>query len=280
MKLRIATYNIHKGVTSLGQRPRIHSLKRALRTIDAELVFLQEVRGRDELLAVRLDSPILTIAQHEFLAGRLYHSTYGMNRAYDHGHHGNALLSRYRIMHSENRDVSDNPLESRGILHCAIETGPAVVHCYVVHLGLLGMSRKRQTRDLIKFVNETAPANAPIIIAGDTNDWGNQIGDMLRGALAVREVFDDRETESGFLNTLRRIAGRKPKLNPARTFPASNPVLRLDRIYVRGFEVESAEVLHGTRWSRLSDHAPIVATLVLKRRRNAHASKSPSPTGA
>jgi endonuclease/exonuclease/phosphatase family metal-dependent hydrolase len=40
--------------------------------------------------------------------------------------------------------------------------------------------------------------------------------------------------------------------------------LRLDRIYVRGFEVETAEVLHGAQWARLSDHAPIVATLRLK----------------
>ena len=126
MKLRIATYNIHKGVTSMAQRPRIHSLKRALRSLDAELVFLQEVRGQDELLALRLDSPLLTIAQHQFLAGRLYHSAYGMNAVYDHGHHGNALLSRYRIMHFQNEDVSDNLLESRGILHCAIETEHAV----------------------------------------------------------------------------------------------------------------------------------------------------------
>lgn len=273
MKLRIATYNIHKGVSSLGQRPRIHSLKRALRSLDAELVFLQEVRGQDELLAVRLDSPILTIAQHEFLAGRLYHSAYGMNREYDHGHHGNALLSRYRIMHTENRDVSDNPLESRGILHCAIETGHAVVHCYVMHLGLLAVSRKRQIRDLIKLVHETAPADAPLIIAGDTNDWSNQLGETLRQELDVCEVFDKKHVQKGFLNTLRRMTGREPRLNPAKTFPASNPMLRLDRIYVRGFKVESAQVLHGVRWSRLSDHAPIIATLELKHHR------SPKKTG-
>jgi endonuclease/exonuclease/phosphatase family metal-dependent hydrolase len=268
MKLRIATYNIHKGVTSLSQRPRIHSLKRALRTLDAELVFLQEVRGQDELMAVRLDSPILTIAQHEFLAGRLYHSAYGMNCVYDHGHHGNALLSRYRIMKSENLDVSDNPLESRGILHCVIETEETNVHCYVLHLGLLAISRRRQTRDLIKLVHATAHDNEPVIIAGDTNDWGNQIGEMLREALDVTEVFDSLGMDEGFLNTLRRMTGRSARLNPARTFPASNPVLRLDRIYVRGFDVESAEVLHGVRWSRLSDHAPIIATLELKKRRS------------
>ena len=41
------------------------------------------------------------------------------------------------------------------------------------------------------------------------------------------------------------------------------PVLQLDRVYVRGFDVLSAQVLHGPRWARLSDHAPIVAELHL-----------------
>ena len=264
MKLRVVTYNIHKGVTAFGARPRIHSLKRALRSLDAELVFLQEVRGQDELLALRLDNPLLMIAQHQFLAGRLYHGVYGMNRAYTHGHHGNALLSRYRIMHYQNLDVSDNPLESRGVLYCVIETNQANIHCYVIHLGLLGLSRRKQTRDLIQFVRQTAGKNEPVIIAGDTNDWSNELGEMLRKALGVSEVFDDREADEGVLNALRRMAGRAPKRNPARTFPAAKPILRLDRIYVRGFKVESAQVLHGVRWSRLSDHAPIIATLVLQ----------------
>ncbi|MBS1187997.1 MAG: endonuclease [Burkholderiaceae bacterium] len=263
MKLRIATYNIHKGVTSLAQRPRIHSLKRALRSLDAELVFLQEVQGQHDLLAVRLDSPLLTIAQHQFLAGRLYHSAYGMNAVYDHGHHGNALLSRYRIMSSENFDVSDHALESRGILHCVIETEYAHVHCFVVHLGLFAGSRRRQTEALIRHAQQTAPADAPIIIAGDFNDWQNQLGDMLRANLGVFEVFDEQDVKDGFGDYLRRLTGRSAKKTPARTFPVTMPWLRLDRIYVRGFKVESAQVLQGVRWSRLSDHAPIIATLEL-----------------
>ncbi|HEX7646480.1 MAG TPA: endonuclease, partial [Noviherbaspirillum sp.] len=59
-------------------------------------------------------------------------------------------------------------------------------------------------------------------------------------------------------------AGRGPKLQPARTFPAALPWLRLDRIYVRGIDIESAQVLHGAMWAKLSDHAPIVASLQFK----------------
>ena len=60
---------------------------------------------------------------------------------------------------------------------------------------------------------------------------------------------------------LRRLSGRGPRKAPARTFPAAMPVLQLDRIYVRGFKVEAAKVLHGASWARLSDHAPIMADL-------------------
>jgi endonuclease/exonuclease/phosphatase family metal-dependent hydrolase len=34
-------------------------------------------------------------------------------------------------------------------------------------------------------------------------------------------------------------------------------------IYVRGFKVNSAQVMHGPLWAKLSDHAPIVAELEL-----------------
>lgn len=264
MKLRVATYNIHKGMTSLSQRPRIHVLKRALRSLRADIAFLQEVQGRHDLLAVRMDSLLLNRSQHEFLAGRHYRSAYGKNSEYDHGHHGNALLSFFPIMHVENKDVSDHRFESRGILHCVLRIDQINVHCYVVHFGLFAAGRRRQAEILIKTIQNTTTQSTPIIIAGDFNDWGDKLSGRLRQALGVKEVFDGESDDVGVGAYWRRLRGKDSLTLPARTFPASQPILRLDRIYVRGFEVESAEVFHGVRWSRLSDHAPIVATLNLK----------------
>jgi endonuclease/exonuclease/phosphatase family metal-dependent hydrolase len=51
----------------------------------------------------------------------------------------------------------------------------------------------------------------------------------------------------------------------ARTFPALIPWLRMDRLYMRGFEVEAVQVLGGPKWARLSDHSPLVADLHLKK---------------
>ena len=66
MKLRVATYNIHKGVTGIRRRPRIHDVKVALNTIDADIVFLQEVQDRNEMLRHHANYP--AARQLDFLA--------------------------------------------------------------------------------------------------------------------------------------------------------------------------------------------------------------------
>ena len=49
--------------------------------------------------------------------------------------------------------------------------------------------------------------------------------------------------------------------SPAKTFPSLKPLLPMDRIYVRGIKVYSAEILH--EWLKLSDHLGITAELGL-----------------
>lgn len=277
MKLRIVTYNIHKGVSTLGSRPRIHALKQALTGLQADIVFLQEVQGRHDLLALRHSGNWPSQGQHEYLADDHQHSAYGMNAVYDHGHHGNALLSSFPIVSAINHDVSDHAFESRGILHCVLKIAGQDVHCYVIHLGLFAGSRLRQTQSLIAAVEATAPRNAPLLIAGDFNDWTNALSKSLRERLNVSEVFDRRLSVRSFGDYLRRLSGRGPRKSPARTFPSAMPVLQLDRIYVRGFEISHATVLHGASWARLSDHAPIVAELTLLPEIAAHPAMSVGP---
>ncbi|MFM2008852.1 MAG: hypothetical protein RIR02_802, partial [Pseudomonadota bacterium] len=255
MKIRIATYNIHKGISAIARRPRIHALKQAISSLSADIVFLQEVQGRHDFFALRHAAKWPQQSQHEFLAGDVQHSAYGMNAVYDHGHHGNALLSNFPIVSSHNHDVSDHQFESRGILHCVVRLQDKDVHCYVVHLGLFAGSRLRQTEALIQAVTHTAAPDAPVIIAGDFNDWTNALSSTLRKKLGVTEVFDAMLSSRSFGSYLRRLSGRGPRLTPARTFPAALPVLKLDRIYVRGLQIKHAHVLHGASWARLSDHA-------------------------
>lgn len=265
MKLHVVTYNIHKGVTSFGGAPRIHALKEALSALNPDILFLQEVQGRHDKKAEQYAACWPDEGQHEFLADEDHYVAYGKNAVYRYGHHGNALISRYPIVTITNQDISANRYESRGILHCIVRIdGMQAMHCYVIHLGLLAQGRKQQAAALVEAVRSTAPPDAPVIIAGDFNDWEDSLSTYLKNRLHIQEVFDHQQQpkKNWFISIFAQMVGNTEKQHPARTFPVIFPWLRLDRMYFRGFHVESAEVLHDEHWKKLSDHAPISAVLV------------------
>jgi endonuclease/exonuclease/phosphatase family metal-dependent hydrolase len=223
----------------------IHELRDALRTLSPDIVFLQEVQGLHSRHAAR-HTHWPALPQHAFLAESVWPShAYGGNAVYDHGHHGNAILSRFPILHAENQNVSDHRFERRGLLHAtlALSDGPApaLLHCFCVHLGLMAGSRRRQMAALAERIEHFCP-EGPLIVAGDFNDWRNEAARFLVPRLGLEDSFGQ---------------GR-----PARSFPAGFPLLRLDRIYVRGLLVRTAQVHAGSAWSRLSDHALLSARLV------------------
>ncbi|MBI2962040.1 MAG: endonuclease/exonuclease/phosphatase family protein [Betaproteobacteria bacterium] len=245
MILRVATYNIHKGFSHFNRRMMVHELRDSLRMIGADIVFLQEVLGEHERHAERFDNwPVEP--QYEFLAESVWSETaYGRNAIYDRGHHGNAILSRFPIVSAENQDISAHLLERRGLLHCELGVPgiAAPLHCICVHLAMNERGRRHQVGALIERLQRLVPADVPVIVAGDFNDWRNLAGSRLADALGLKEAFRDQR-------------GR-----PARSFPSGFPLFRLDRIYVRGFRVRHTEVHHGFPWSRISDHAALSAHL-------------------
>ncbi|MFA7270324.1 MAG: endonuclease/exonuclease/phosphatase family protein [Sterolibacterium sp.] len=246
--LHVATYNIHKGFSQFNRRMMVHELRDRLRQLAPDIVFLQEVQGL-HLGHGERHSDWPEGAQHEFLAEEVWENTaYGRNVIYDHGHHGNAILSRFPILTVHNQDVTRLRFERRGLLHCAIGVGnwKHPLHCVCVHLSLFGRSRRKQMEALAERLEEWVPHNSPLIIAGDFNDWRNRADKLLTERLDLTEVF------GGCL-------GRPPK-----SFPSTMPLFRLDRIYVRGFSIDRTAVHCGEPWSRISDHAALSAHLVTK----------------
>ena len=242
--LKIATYNIHKGFSHFNRRMVLHELRERLRELDADIVFLQEVQGENIGDARRHDN-YPALPQHEFLAHEIWpHHAYGKNAVYDGGHHGNAILSRYAIVRWDNQDVSAHRFESRGLLHCeiALPGMGSPLHCLCVHFGLFKRGRGVQLDALVQRIERMVPQDAPLIIAGDFNDWNNHAGRQLAQDLHMHEVFD----------------ASRGKL--ARSYPAGMPLLRMDRIYVRGLDVGHSGVY---AWRKISDHAALSATLVL-----------------
>jgi endonuclease/exonuclease/phosphatase family metal-dependent hydrolase len=249
MDLHVATYNIHKGFSQFNRRMVMHELRDRLRETRADIVFLQEVQGAHSLHAARyVNWPVLS--QYEFLADTVWSQyAYGRNAVYEHGHHGNAILSRYPIISSENQDISSHAFEHRGLLHCQIHmpNRDIVLHCLCVHLALHEEGRRQQIGSLIERIRTQVPPNAPLVVAGDFNDWRNRVGQRLAQE-GLREAFRD-------------YCGL-----PARSFPCRLPVFRLDRIYTRGFRVTNTEIYRGGPWSKISDHAMLGARLAFERR--------------
>ena len=161
--VNILSLNAHMGFDVFNRHHVLAQLRDAIRTVSADLVFLQEVLGAHAGHASRHgDWP--AEPQYEFLADTVWpQHAYGRNAVYPEGHHGNALLSRFPIASHDNRDVSLHGHEPRGLLHCVIVVPGCTMplHTVCVHLGLRESHRKRQLQMLCEIVQDTIPADAP-----------------------------------------------------------------------------------------------------------------------
>ena len=246
--LRVATYNIHKGVRGMGLRKRleIHNLGLAVEALDADMVFLQEVRLFHTREARRFDKSSFgwpVQGQAEYLAPEGYSAAYRSNAVTRHGEHGNALLSRWPLGDVGHHDVSDHRFEQRGLLHVPVAWNGIKVHAIVVHFGLVHSSRVRQVQRLARFIEAEVPPDELLVVAGDFNDWGEKLDGPMR------ELGLSRAAAPG---------GARADCN---TFPSLAPVFALDRFYLRGLQCRSTMVPRGITWARMSDHLPLVAEL-------------------
>lgn len=243
MRIRVLTYNIHKGFSTLGAHV-LPKIRDAIRSVGADLVFLQEVIG--EHARHSLDHPDWPPnTPLEYLADELWpHHAYGKNAIYEDGHHGNAIMSMRPFAAFENIDVSNNRFERRGLLHAVIEaeSSPAV-HAICVHLDLLERGRRKQVDRLAERIEERVPHESPLIVAGDFNDWRELAGTRIEEILEIQDCH-------------KALYGEH-----AKTFPSWLPFLRLDRIYFRGLKPIEARTLSGRPWSELSDHNALYAVL-------------------
>lgn len=245
--LTVMTVNTHKGFTTFNRRFILPELRDAVRKVGADVVFLQEVQGTHEANGKKINGwP--EAPHYEFLADEIWPQfAYGRNVVYPKGHHGNAVMSKFPIVHHTNHDVSIAGPEKRGLLHCVLSVPGHTpqVHAICVHLGLAEAHRQQQLELLCEIVRTEVPPQTPLVVAGDFNDWRRRAHDLLYRATGLREVFVTAYGES------------------ARTFPALFPLLSLDRIYVRNASVHLPVVLPRRPWAHLSDHAPLAAEIHL-----------------
>lgn len=235
-KLRVVTYNIHKGIGGVDRRYDLARIAGVLAHIEADLVLLQEVdegvpRSRGdrqvELLAAELGYP---------------HWAYQKNVRLKRGHYGNAILSHLPLPETWDLDLSIRFKKRRQALvaktHVDVGEHRRTLLVCNAHLGLAGFERTMQIRRLLAFdpianLHESTPA----VVGGDFNDVWSSHGRLL--------MFPE-----GYQCAVRR----------AKTFPAAYPMRSLDAIYYRGtIELTSSYVAHTKLAKQASDHRPVVA---------------------
>lgn len=238
MKLRVISYNIHKGFNFSNAQFILRELKEMLLERKADILFLQEVIGKNDRLAGTLRAwP--SEGQFEYLADTVWkHYSYGRNAVKEGHHHGNAILSHYPILFYENIDISTNRFEQRGLLHCVIEVCGQKIDLFNVHLNLTGRGRKAQL-PFIQDRNLFHRMGDSLIMAGDFNDWSYSMAKQIEKKMSLGEAF-------------KVLNGRY-----AKSFPSFFPVLSLDRVFYQNLKVTGSRVLKHGDWRKLSDHLPL-----------------------
>ncbi|MCY1670911.1 endonuclease/exonuclease/phosphatase family protein [Novosphingobium sp. SL115] len=236
MKLKVASYNIHKGV-GLDRRRDPDRIVSILREIDADVIALQEADRRFGLREAVI--PRATLDDHspwQVIEPRHYDRA---RTAASMGWHGNALLVRRGIEVVDACAVPLPTIEPRGAVCASLSIGGQVVRVLGMHLDLSGLRRRHQVEAVCGHV-DSYPDPAHVVMMGDLNEWSN-----TGGALGA------------FPAPLRVLA-------PGRSFPSRRPVAQLDRIVISaGLEIDGLGVHHSPLAAVGSDHLPVWATLRL-----------------
>ncbi len=242
MKLNVLTFNIHKGYNWNNQKYVLEQIRSLINQSNSDLVFLQEVTGKN---TKHLKKGLID-TQFDFLAKDLWpHYAYAENAMYDHGHHGNMILSKYPLEKIENVNLSTNRLEKRGMLFCRVRANDQEFLVGCLHLNLLHTSRKKQYQILVKYLRENHYLGLdPMIIAGDFNDYNKQSSKVFVDKLKMEDAY---------------VAIHKKF---AKTFPSVSPFLCLDRIYVKNLKVIHSKVIKIEE--NLSDHLPLYCELLIE----------------
>lgn len=226
-RIKVASYNIHKGVGTDRKRDPARILK-VLAEVDADIVCLQEADLRFGTRASVL--PRFLIESHtDYVPVPLdvQHDSMGW--------HGNAILVRSGIT-VESHDIIHIPcLEPRGVVTATVSVGGTSLSVFGMHLDLSGLWRVRQAR-AIAALADAARVDRPTVLMGDINEWRANAG------------------------CFREFGKHFTVLDPGPSFHSRRPVARLDRImHCDRLEAVDCGVHRSALAATASDHLPVWA---------------------
>lgn len=242
MRIKIVSWNIHKGFNFANRSFILEHIRDLLRQTGADILFLQEVVGENHKHA-KNHANWPTEGQYEYLADQNWDfQAYGKNAVWTDRHHGNAILSKFEILNFENIDLTVNKFEFRGLLHATVKIEDKTVDLFNVHLNLLHRHRVLQVEKIIERALSSLNSDT-LILCGDFNDWTGRVSHLLEDKVGLLEAFLSSDGVHG------------------RTFPSFMPLLPLDRVYFKGASLGKCEVLKTAELRVLSDHLPVMVEL-------------------
>lgn len=224
--LRVLSWNIHGGVGP-DRRYNLQRIVDLVASHDPDVIALQEVDSRGSM---RECAPLATLKE---ALGE--HSAEARTISAPDGHYGHAVISRYPLSGTCVTDLSFRSREPRCAISTELATPQGAVRVVTTHLGLSIWERRLQSAALAGLART---GDLPCIMMGDFNDWFS------------------------FGWVRRRLKAVLPSRTMERTFPASRPLLRLDRIYCRA-PARIVKSWTDKRGAEISDHLPIVADISL-----------------
>lgn len=224
---KVASYNIRKAIGNDRVR-RPERILDVLAEIDVDVIALQEADRRFGARTAALPASLLAQSPWEPVPlGRSPESL---------GWHGNAILVRRGIAVRTHGHIDLPTIEPRGAVFAEIDFPGLSIRIVGMHLDLSGLRRRQQARAILHALERKTPL--PTILMGDLNEWRRTGG-------CLTDFGHDYTTA---------LTGR--------SFPATRPLARLDRIMAsRDLAIESAAAHVSAKARVASDHLPVWARI-------------------
>jgi endonuclease/exonuclease/phosphatase family metal-dependent hydrolase len=232
--IKVLSYNIHHGANTAGQ-DRLDSMAYFIAVSGADIVALQEV----DSLCKRTNN----VDQAKRLAELTgMHYAFVRHMAYDGGAYGQAILSKYPISDISNHRLTllkkDGGNDSRALLAATILVNGNPIRFACAHFALDTASRLIQAAETIEYL---MARGIPVILAGDLNTT-----DHTEEISMLEKKFTPTDRKGIF------------------TFSAEQPSRRIDYIFISHQHLRKIKSHQVFTDQLLSDHLPLMATVLLK----------------
>lgn len=238
MEIRIIVLNMRHGEVKDGVID-VELQAKTLKKYEPNIIMLQEM----DLFTKRVKQ-IDELNIFKELTGLKY-SSYGSNITFKDGWYGNAILSEFPIISSENYMSSICLKETKGVLHSIIEIGNKQVDIYNTHFPVIPEERIKFAEEIIYLMKRVKNTDK-VVLAGDFNLGLIPLSGKHNYKIEKQDKYQELEELKKYFEEI--------EFNEL-TYEVGNPIGSIDKVMYKGnLKLISIEKLN----EEISDHYPIL----------------------